>query len=74
MPDLRGAVLFLEDIGERRTGVDRLLSTCSMSGALAKVRAVVLGRFHVPPPTRAFPGDRAIATVLSEHLIPLGVP
>ena len=74
MPDLRGAVLFLEEIGEESYRVDRLLQHLRMSGALAKVRAIVLGRFHVPPPTRAFPGDRPIARVLSEHLIPLGVP
>ena len=58
MPDLRDAVLFLEETGEEAYAVDRLLQHLSMSGALGKVRAVVLGRFHVPPTTRAFPGDR----------------
>ena len=74
MPDLRDAVLFLEETGEEAYRVDRLLQHLRLSGALDKVRAVVLGRFHVPQTTRAFPGDRAIATVLSEHLMPLAVP
>lgn len=74
MPELRDAVLFLEETGEEAYSVDRLLQHLRMSGALAKVRAIVLGRFHVPPATRTFPGDRPIATVLSEHLMPLNVP
>lgn len=74
MPDLRDAVVFLEETGEEAYAVDRLLQHLRMSGALDKVRAVLLGTFHVPPTTRVFPGDRAIATVLSEHLLPLNVP
>jgi muramoyltetrapeptide carboxypeptidase len=74
MPDLRKAVVFLEEIGEEAYKVDRLLQHLRMSGALDGARAVVLGRFLVPTSQRAFPGDRAIATVLSEHLAPLGVP
>jgi muramoyltetrapeptide carboxypeptidase len=74
MPDLRGAVLFLEEIGEEAYCVDRLLQHLRMSGALAGVRAVVIGQFHVPPSTRTFPGDRDLASVLRDHLLPLGVP
>jgi muramoyltetrapeptide carboxypeptidase len=74
MPDLRGSVLFLEETGEEAYRVDRLLQHLRMSRALDAVRAVLLGRFHVPPTGRKFPGDRAIETVLSEHLRPLNVP
>jgi muramoyltetrapeptide carboxypeptidase len=74
MPDLRDAVVFLEDTGEEAYRVDRLLQHLRMSGALDHARAIVLGRFHAPPPTRAFPGDRDLVTVLSEHLAPLEVP
>jgi len=74
MPDLTGSILFLEETGEEAYRVDRLLQHLSMSGALAGVAGVVLGTFHVPPTARAYPGDRPIATVLSEHLLSLKVP
>jgi muramoyltetrapeptide carboxypeptidase len=45
-----------------------------MSGALAGVRAVLLGQFHAPATSRVFPGDRDLAEVFRDHLLPLGVP
>lgn len=54
--------------------IDRLLQHLKMSGALAEVAAVLVGQFHVPPTARVYPGDRDIETVLSDHLVPLGVP
>jgi muramoyltetrapeptide carboxypeptidase len=74
MPDLKGSILFLEDTGEEAYRIDRLFRHLVMSGALAGVRAVVLGTFHVPPTARAFPGDRELDTVLRDHLLPLKVP
>jgi muramoyltetrapeptide carboxypeptidase len=73
-PNLSGAVLFLEETGEEAYRVDRLLQHLRMSGELARVRAVLLGHFHVPPTARAFPGDREIDAVLRDHLLPLKVP
>jgi len=73
-PDLRGAVLFLEETGEETYRVDRLLQHLRMSGALARIRAVLLGHFHAPPTARAFPGDRELDSVLRDHLLPLNVP
>jgi muramoyltetrapeptide carboxypeptidase len=74
MPDLRGAILFLEETGEEAYRVDRLLQHLSMSGALSGVRAVVLGAFAVPPTSRNFPGDREVLDVFRDHLLPLRVP
>ena len=74
MPDLRGAIVFLEEIGEEAYRIDRLLQHLGSSGSLSGVRAVLLGRFHVPPATRAFPGDRDVEAVLCDHLLPLQVP
>ncbi len=74
MPDLKGAILFLEETGEEAYRVDRLFRHLVMSGALSGVRAVVLGTFHVPPATRDFPGDRELASVIGDHLLPLKVP
>jgi len=74
MPDLRGSILFIEDAGEEAYRVDRLLRHLVMSGALAGVRAVLVGQLHVPKTEREFPGDREIGAVLRDHLLPLKVP
>ena len=74
MPDLRGAILFLEETGEEAYRVDRLLQHLRSAGALAGVRGVLLGSFVVPPTTRTFPGDRDADEVLRDHLLPLNVP
>jgi len=74
MPDLRGAIVFLEETGEEAYRIDRLFQHLVMSGTLSGVRAVVLGTFHVPPTARSFPGDRELDSVLRDHLLPLKVP
>jgi len=43
--DTRGAVLFLEDVGERPYRIDRLLTQLQHSGLFEQVEAVVLGDF-----------------------------
>ena len=44
-PDTTGAVLFLEDVGERPYRIDRLLTQLQHSGLFDRVEAVVLGDF-----------------------------
>lgn len=73
-PDLRGAVLFLEDTAEETYRLDRLLGHLRMAGALSRVAAVLLGSFEPKPTERAFPPDRPIEDVLAETFLPLGVP
>ncbi len=72
-PDLDGAVLALEDVGEETYRVDRLLTQLRLSGALSRVAAIVLGRFD-PPARRRFPPERPFPDVVGEILAPLGVP
>jgi muramoyltetrapeptide carboxypeptidase len=45
LPSLDGAVLVIEEIGERPYRIDRMLTQLLSSGALAGVRAVVCGDF-----------------------------
>lgn len=70
-PPLEGAVLALEDVGERPYRLDRVLTTLLQSGLLAGVRAVVLGAF-----TESAPGPDGVRVedVLAERLGQLGVP
>ncbi|MFZ9889463.1 MAG: S66 peptidase family protein [Myxococcota bacterium] len=74
-PDLRGAIVVLEEVGERPYRVDRMLTQLLSSGSLAQVAAVVLGhltRCDEPPGgTRPVP---SAAEVFAERLRILGVP
>jgi muramoyltetrapeptide carboxypeptidase len=71
MPDLSGAVLLLEDVGERPYRVDRMLTSLRQSGALARAAGIMLGAF-----TNADPGSdgMTIEDVLQDRLGGLGLP
>jgi muramoyltetrapeptide carboxypeptidase len=45
MPDLEGAVLLLEDQGERPYRLDRMWTHLELAGVFARVRGIVLGTF-----------------------------
>ena len=44
-PQIKGGVLFLEDVGEHPYRVERMLTQLLMAGVLARQKAVVLGQF-----------------------------
>jgi muramoyltetrapeptide carboxypeptidase len=75
LPDLRGAILFLEEIGERPYRVDRLITHLDLAGVFDAVSAVVVGEFkdcNEPQGSRlASPG---ITEVLEERLGRLPIP
>ena len=74
MPDLRGAILFLEDVNEYVYRVDRMLSTLMLSGALAGVAGVVLGGFTRCAPSEGSFGTLTLDEVFDDYFGPLGVP
>ncbi|MDF1614540.1 S66 peptidase family protein [Desulfurivibrio dismutans] len=45
-PELRGAVLLLEDVGEAPYRIDRLLTQLALAGRLQGVAAIILGEFQ----------------------------
>jgi muramoyltetrapeptide carboxypeptidase len=63
--DLRGAILFLEDVNEALFRVDRLLTQLRLAGELDAVAGFVLGSFTEEQPPDA---------LLTELLAPLGKP
>ncbi len=73
-PDLRGAVLFLEDAGESVYRLDRLLQHLRASGILAGIAGAVFGSFEPEPSRRKFPPDRPLLELVREVFLPLGVP
>lgn len=72
-PDLAGAILFLEDVGEDLYRVDRMLAQLRLVGALQRLAGVAVGRFT---DLRRSDGDGALGfdEVLATYLAPLGVP
>jgi muramoyltetrapeptide carboxypeptidase len=72
-PDLDGAILFLEDVGEDLYNVDRMLAHLRLVGALKNLAAAVIGRFTELD--RATPdGALGFDEVLTTYLEPLGIP
>ena len=72
-PDLDGAILFLEDVGEDLYRVDRMLAHLRMVGALERLAGVAVGRFTELK--RAGPdGALGFDEVLASYLLPLGIP
>lgn len=75
MPDLDGAVLFLEDLGERPYRVDRLLTHLDLAGVFGAVVAVVVGDFSQcrEPEGSKLPSP-PVEQVLEERLGRLAIP
>jgi muramoyltetrapeptide carboxypeptidase len=63
--DLRGAILFMEDIAEEPYRVDRLLTQLRLSGGLAACAGFVVGDFSEAQDPSA---------LIAEMLVPLGKP
>lgn len=75
LPDLRGAVLVLEDVGEAPYRLDRMLTHWRLCGALQQLAGIGFGNFSGcdddDEPSAAEPGWR---TVLQERTADLGIP
>jgi muramoyltetrapeptide carboxypeptidase len=71
--DLRGAILFLEDVGEAPYRIDRMLWQLRAAGCMSDLAGVVLGHFTdcTDRPGKVTP---TVSEVLTEYLTPLGVP
>jgi muramoyltetrapeptide carboxypeptidase len=69
-PDLAGAILLLEDVGEAPYRVDRMLVQLSRAGALRDLAGVAVGQFTDCADQR----QMSIVDVLTDRLGGLGVP
>jgi muramoyltetrapeptide carboxypeptidase len=72
-PDLEGAILFLEDVGEDLYNVDRILAHLRLTGAFQALAGVIIGRFselHRSGRDGALGYDEVLAT----YFEPLGIP
>jgi muramoyltetrapeptide carboxypeptidase len=71
LPNLQGAVLILEDVGEAPYRIDRMLTHWRLCGALQQLSAIGFGQFSgCDAPTSAF----RLQEVLQERTCDLGIP
>jgi muramoyltetrapeptide carboxypeptidase len=73
-PDLRGAILFLEDVDEAYYRVDRMLTQLWLAGALAGVAGVAFGKFTEGGPSHGFVQNRVLEDILAERCQALKIP
>jgi muramoyltetrapeptide carboxypeptidase len=72
-PDLAGAILFLEDVGEDLYRIDRMLAHLRLIGALRRLAGVLIGRFtHLK--RSGSDGALGFDEVLATYFEPLGIP
>ena len=71
LPELRGAVLLLEDVGEKPYRLDRMWTHLQLAGLFVGVRAIVFGEFTGCDEKDAGYGS---AEVLDELAARLGIP
>lgn len=73
MPDLTGAILFLEDVSEAVYSIDRMLTQLWLAGSLQKVAGIAFGKFSEMR-TSEWIQNRVLEDVLAERSHALGIP
>ena len=73
MPDVRGAIIFLEDIGEKTYRLDHMLAQLRSVGVFNQCAGVVLGQFtDCPVEHERFGLD--LSAVVNDLIVPAGKP
>jgi muramoyltetrapeptide carboxypeptidase len=73
LPDLRGCLLFLEDVHEPVYRIDRALTQLRLAGLLEQVNGFVFGEFRDIPPDNGL-GEFALYEILEQHCRAAGKP
>jgi muramoyltetrapeptide carboxypeptidase len=73
LPSWKGAILFLEDVGESTYRIDRLFCQLKLAGILNDISGIVLGAFtHCPEGKGDY--SRSLEDIFCDYIIPLGIP
>ena len=71
--DLKGKILFLEEIDEQIYGIDRNLSQMFQSGVMKGVKGLILGDFTDCKPNKSR-NDFTVNEIFEQYFKPLGIP
>ena len=76
IPDLKGAILVLEDTGEAIYRIDRMLTHWRLAGLLKQVGGIAFGAFNESQPDDQTSGESTfkIEEILKERCFDLGIP
>ena len=73
LPDFRGKILFLEDVGEAPYRIDRMFSTLKLMGALDKISGFIFGECTDCKPGDGY-GSLTLEQILDDYIRPLKIP
>jgi muramoyltetrapeptide carboxypeptidase len=72
-PDMKGAILFLEDVGEYLYNIDRMLIQLERSGIFQKIKGLVIGGFSDCKDT-VIPFGKNIEEIIHERISKYNIP
>jgi muramoyltetrapeptide carboxypeptidase len=73
LPDFKGKVLFLEDVGENIYRIDRMLTQLKLAGILGQLSGFVFGKCSDCGPEESY-GSLTLEEILDDHIKSLGIP
>jgi muramoyltetrapeptide carboxypeptidase len=73
VPDLKGAILFLEDTNENIYRLDRLMTHLKIAGVFDKLAGFIFGQCPNCAPDADY-GSLTLEEVIFDHIKPLGIP
>lgn len=73
LPNFKGKILFLEDIGESIYRIDRMLTHLKLAGILEQISGFIWGKCSDCPPEKGF-GSLTFDDLFNDHIKPLGIP
>ncbi|MEA5593662.1 LD-carboxypeptidase [Rivularia sp. UHCC 0363] len=73
LPDLKGAILFLEEVEENIYRIDRFLTHLKLAGVLKQIDGFIFGQCPGCTPGSDY-GSLTLEQVLSDHIKPLNIP
>jgi len=73
VPDLNGAILFIEDVGETLYRVDRMMTQLKLAGLFDNLAGFIFGQCPNCLPDASY-GSLTLEEIIQDHIQPLGIP
>ena len=74
LPDLDGAILFLEDVADHLSRYDRMFGHLRISGLLHKISGLIVGQFTETKDSEERPFGFTLKDIVEEHTAGLDIP